>query len=98
MPGIESFYVTFGVQYTGNPETGETHPLGFTKDNYVVIEAPSMEIARGIAAGIFGDKYAFIYDWANFMGDGTYERWYAANLNAHALTIKWVATPQGATE
>jgi hypothetical protein len=93
MPGIEGYYVTFGVQYTSDESTGEVHPLGFTKDNYVVIEAPSMEIARGIAAGIFGDKYAFIYDWPNFMGDGTYDRWYAGNPEAHALTIKWVPAP-----
>lgn len=85
---VEEFYVTFGVQYTGNEETGEVHPLGMTRQAYAVIEAPDLETARAMAFAIFGEKYSFIYDWDNFMGDGTYEKWYAGR--DAALTIKWM--------
>lgn len=87
---LNTYFVTFGVQYTGNPDTGEVHPLGVTKNNYVTIEAPDMEIARGIAHAIFARGYAFLYDEANFMFDGTFERWYS-HEGAHAFAIKWVA-------
>lgn len=86
--GIEEFYVTLGVQYTGNEETGEVHPLGLTKDDYAVIEAPDFATAQRMANAIFQEKYAFIYDWDNFMGDGTYARWYEGK--DAALIIKWV--------
>lgn len=87
--GIESFYVTFGVQYTGSAVTGEVHPLGMTKDNYVVIEAPNYDIAHRIAGAIFGQEWSRLYNWNEFMGDGTFERWYN-KPGAHALTIKWI--------
>jgi hypothetical protein len=90
---IEPYFVTFGVQYTGNPATGDMHPLGMTKDNYVVIEAPSMAMAQRIADAIFGQTYSFLYDSAHFMEDGTYDRWYLDNPDAHALTIKWAEQP-----
>jgi hypothetical protein len=90
--GIEEFYVTFGVQYTGDEETGEVHPFGMTGKDYAVIEAPHLEMARNIAFAIFGQQYSFIYDWDNFMGDGTYERWYAGK--DAALIIKWIQEKQ----
>lgn len=85
---IEPFYVTFGVQYSNDPDRGERHPLGFTKDNYIVIEAPDFAMAQRIAQAILGIKYAFIYDYKDFMEDGTFDRWYNHD-DAHALTIKW---------
>lgn len=87
--GIEEFYVTFGVQYTNDETTGEIHPLGMHGKGYAVIEAPDMETARAMAFAIFDNKYAFIYDWDNFMGDGTFERWYSTQ-EGPLLTIKWV--------
>lgn len=86
---IQRFYVTFGVQYTKDPEHGEQHPLGVTGDNYVIIEAPDEGLARGIANAIFGEKYAFIYDEAHFIDDGSKDRWYA-RYDALAFSIAWV--------
>jgi hypothetical protein len=96
VPKIEPFYVTFGVRYSNDPDRGERHPLGFTKDNYIVIEAPDFAMAQRIAQAILGDKYAFIYDYADFMEDGTFDRWYNHD-GAHALTIKW-AVPSPAVD
>jgi hypothetical protein len=90
--GIEEFYVTFGVQYSLDPERGELHPLGMHKDTYAVIEAPDFATAQRMANAIFQEKYAFIYDWDNFMGDGTYERWYSGK--DAALIIKWIQEKQ----
>lgn len=86
---IYEFYVTFGVQYTEDPTEGELHPLGMTKDNYVVIEAPDLRIAQRIANAIFGEKYAFIYPRSEFIEGGMYERWYADNPRAKALVYRW---------
>lgn len=84
---IERFFVTFGVQYTGTPD-GVPHPLGFTKDDYVVVEAPNYDIAKKIIHAVFADKYAFDYDEENFIHDGTRDRWYKDR--EPTLTIKWV--------
>lgn len=89
MAKIEPFYVTFGVQYTLDPERGETHPLGMHKDGFAVIEAPDFATAQRMANAVFEQKYAFIYDWDNFMGDGTFTKWYA-DQEGPLLTIKWV--------
>lgn len=86
---IHEHYVTFGVQYTGNPETGELHPLGVTKDNYVVIKAPTFAIAQRMADAIFGQQYAFIYDFEDFVADGTRDRWYKHD-DALAFTVEWI--------
>lgn len=87
--GIESYYVTFGVQYTNDETTGEVHPLGMHKDGYALIEAPDMETARAMAFAIFDEKYAFIYDWNHFFGDGTYNKWYWTQAEP-LLTIRWI--------
>lgn len=86
---IHEHYVTFGVQYTGDLTTGEIHPLGVTKDNYVVIEAPSLEVARNMANAIFGQQYSFIYDTDHFVHDGTMARWYSGQ-DAMAFRIAWI--------
>jgi hypothetical protein len=86
---IHEFYVTFGVQYTNDPLTGEPHPLGMHKDGYAVIEAPDLATAQRIANAVFDQQYAFVYDWDDFMGDGTFEKWYS-DQEAPLLTIKWV--------
>lgn len=86
---IEEFYVTFGVQYTKDPEKGEAHPLGMHADGYALIEAPDMATAIRIANAVFEQKYAFLYDWEHFMGDGTFTRWYSTQAEP-LLTIKWV--------
>lgn len=85
------FFVTFGVQYTGDPKTGDVHPLGLSKDNYVVIEAPNFAMAQRIAGAIFEQKYSFIYDEDNFIKDGTRDRWYSHD-GAEALRIAWAST------
>lgn len=85
---IQQFYVTFGVQYTLDPNMGERHPLGMHANTFAVIEAPDMDTAQRIASAIFHDKYAFVYGEDAFMGAGTYERWYEGVTPA--LTIKWV--------
>lgn len=85
---IQRYYVTFGVQYTGDPATGEVHPLGMTRSDYCVVEAPDYKTARGIIQAVFGQQYAFDYDEANFVGDGTKDRWYKDR--EPALTIAWV--------
>jgi hypothetical protein len=87
--GIEEFYVTFGVQYSTDSRYGELHPLGMHKDGYAVIEAPDMATAQRIADAVFGQKYAFIYDRAHFIDDGTFDRWYA-DQEGPLLTLKWV--------
>src|SRR5688572_6648217 len=58
---IHEHYVTFGVQYTGDERNGEIHPLGFTHRQYVVIEAPSLDMAQRIAGAIFGNTYSMCY-------------------------------------
>lgn len=85
---IQEFFVTFGVQY-GDPPEYEQHPLGMHRNGYAVIEAPDLETARRIAAAVFDNQYAFIYDWDNFMGDGTFEKWYSSQ-ECPLLTIKWI--------
>jgi len=81
----ETFYVTFGVQYTQeNP-----HPLGFTGSGWLSIEAPDMEIARGIANGLLGQQYAFIYDAESFFSDPRQvEQWYP---DGELLRLMWVS-------
>jgi hypothetical protein len=86
---IQEYYVTFGVQYSLDPERGELHPLGMHKDGYAVIEAPDFATAQRIASAIFENKYAFIYDWEDFMADGTFARWYS-DQEGPLLTIKWI--------
>lgn len=55
-------YITFGVQYRENPQhPDEEHPLGMFGNGYAVIEAPTREMARGIAVALFGDRWAFDY-------------------------------------
>jgi hypothetical protein len=72
---MDEFYVTFGVQYSKHPEA-DRHPLRMHKGGYAVIEAPDLEAARAIAYETFGDRYAFIYDRANFIDDGTAAKWH----------------------
>lgn len=86
---VQNFYATFGVQYTLDPERGEAHPLGMHKDGYALIQAPDLATARGIANAIFGDKYAFLYPEADFLDDGTFDRWYN-HEGSLLLLIKWV--------
>jgi hypothetical protein len=86
---IHEFYATFGVQYSGDAESGEIHPLGMTRDNYVVIEAPDLRTAQRMADAIFEQSYAFIYPRSTFIDGGMYERWYADKPLARALTIRW---------
>lgn len=59
---IHPYYVTFGVQYTSDPKWGDTHPLGFHHDGYLVIEAPDFGMAQRMADAIFGNTYSMIYD------------------------------------
>lgn len=84
-PTVPEFFVTFGVQYTKH-KSGEPHPLGMHKDGYAVIEAPELETARRIAHAIFDRQYAFIYDYANFVEDGTRDRWHP---DGELLRIAW---------
>lgn len=88
-PVVPEFFVTFGVQFSRSPGA-DRHPLRMHKDGYAVIEAPDMETARKIAYAIFGDKYAFIYDTANFIDDGTAARWHHAG---ELLRIAWLPAP-----
>jgi len=57
---IREWYVTFGVQFGRRPGD-DHHPLGMFSDGYAVIEAPTDEMARGIARAIFGQHWAFLY-------------------------------------
>ncbi len=63
---MELFYVTFGVQYTKNPEYGEPTQRGMHKDGYAVIEAPDEETARAIAKAVFGDEWSRLYTAAEY--------------------------------
>jgi hypothetical protein len=71
---IQEFYVTFGVQYSKH-DGADQHPLGMVKDGYAVIEAPNMEMARRIAAAVFGTAWAFIYG-EEFITDGSAAKWH----------------------
>lgn len=84
---IHEFFVTFGVQYTGDTRNGEIHPLGFTHRQYVVIEAPDLDMAQRIAKAIFGETYSMIYD------DEHYSRKYQPE--GEALRIVWSMPFQG---
>lgn len=85
-PTVPEFFVTFGVQYTLDPERGEQHPLGMHKDGYAVIEAPDMATAQRIADAIFERRYSFIYDYADFVIGGTRDRWHP---DGELLRIAW---------
>jgi hypothetical protein len=56
------------------------------KDGYAVIEAPDIEVARKIAAAIFGTQWAFIYEKADFIDDGTAAKWHHSG---EMLRIGW---------
>ena len=86
---INQYFVTFGVQYTGNEQTGEIHPYGVTHRNYVTIEAPSLAIAQGMAGAMFGTQYAFVYDREHFIDDGTKNKYYR-RPDSEAFKIAWV--------
>jgi hypothetical protein len=84
-PTVPEYFVTFGVQYRKGPD-GVEHPLGMNADGYAVIEAPDMATAQRIADAIFQRQYAFIYDYANFIADGTRDRWHH---EGELLRIAW---------
>jgi hypothetical protein len=83
---IHEHYVTFGVQY----DKPEKHPLGMTKDGYVVIEAPNMETAKRIAHAIFGEYFAFVYDKYRFIDGGMAAKWHHSG---EMLRIAWEWMP-----
>lgn len=57
------FYVTFGVQY-GTGKNQELHPLGFSCDGWVEIEAASEEAARAEAFRLLDRRWSMIYpEW-----------------------------------
>ena len=89
MGEIHEHYVTFGQKYARDEKYGELHPLGMHRDGYAIIEAPDLEMAQKIAGAIFGEQYAFIYDAAHFIEDGTKERWYSHD-DAMPLRIAWI--------
>lgn len=72
---MEDFYVTFGVQYTKHPGATK-HPLRMQSKGWAVIVADRLAEAQDIAHDIFGIRYAFVYDKANFIDDGTAARWH----------------------
>jgi hypothetical protein len=57
------FYVTFGQQYAR-----EEHPAwpGVHPDGWVTIEAPDYDAARERAFTLFGRRWAFLYEAADF--------------------------------
>lgn len=57
--------VTFGTAH--NEEHQNIIPEGSLSEGYVVIEAPNWAIARSIALAVFGQKFAFDYDYQDFM-------------------------------
>lgn len=60
---IKPFYVTFGLKYRPHPEPGApTHPLGMNGSGWATIEAPNVDVARGIALAVFDTDFAFLYD------------------------------------
>jgi hypothetical protein len=93
-----SYYVTFGVQYTGDLTNGEIHPLGVTHHNYVVIEAPDFAMAQRMADAIFQGSYSMIYDEDDFIRGGIRDRWHSRN-DAEAFRVCWsdqkIDTPLG---
>jgi hypothetical protein len=84
-PTVPEFFVTFGVQYRKGPN-GEPHPLDMHADGYAVIEAPDMATAQRIAHAVFDRKYAFIYDYTDFVIGGTRDRWHP---DGELLRIAW---------
>lgn len=63
LTGVPEFRVTFG---TAHNEDHAALNLGVLSEGWVTIEAPNEEIARGIALGIFGPKWAFLYEKDEF--------------------------------
>lgn len=72
---MEEFYVTFGVKHSLHPES-DRHPLRMQSRGYAVVEASDLEAAREIARETLNNQYAFIYDRAHFIDDGTAARWH----------------------
>lgn len=87
---MKEFFITFGVKYAREP-----HPY-FHKANpngYVVVEAPSEDIARRIARAKTANMYAFIYPRDNFDSSyhpkGEIERWvWTKNLETEVETLE----------
>lgn len=82
---IQEFAITFGVQY-GRREDAEQHPLGMHGDEYAVIEAPNVTIARKIAFAVFDEKWGFIYPLAEFLSSPRRDEWHPAG---ESLRIAW---------
>lgn len=60
---MNSYYVTFGVQYAQ-----EIHPSwgGFHPDGWLRVVAEDYQVARAVVTGLLGSKWAFMYEESDF--------------------------------
>ena len=88
MTDIVKIAVTFGVQYSHRSDA-EVHPMGMFSDGYAVIEAPNREIARQMAFAAFDGKFAFDYDYDEFVNDPRTAGWHP---EGELLRIAWMGS------
>jgi hypothetical protein len=86
--------ITFGAQYTRDPERGELHPQGMSKDGYFLIDAPDATTARRLAFLLFGDRWSFDYPAAEFFKEeADVEQWYPEGVLGRAtFTVEGIQT------
>ncbi len=66
---MQTFYVTFGVQYGPDPERHVEHPVlpdlkGST--HWVEVVAEDYESARRLTFDMFGQAWSWLYKWDEF--------------------------------
>lgn len=90
---LETFYVTFGSQYSieAHPFWEKAHPEG-----YLRILAPDELSARAMAFGLLDQRWSMIYTEAEFNVDGEEaQRWYPrGELGLIVSTVAMVTVPR----
>lgn len=86
---IQKFAVTFGVQYSGQPDAPQ-HPLGMLGNGYAVVEAPDGERARALAFAAFGEQWSFYYPLDEFLHHPMRSTWHPLG---ELLRVAW-QTPE----
>lgn len=84
MTDIIAIAVTFGSDHT-HPEISDKK----LADGYMVVEAPTYEMARNIAFAITGGVHAFDYPLDEFLKKERVAEWYPLG---ELLRIKWGTT------
>ena len=81
---LTAIAVTFGSDHT-HPEISDKK----LADGYMVVEAPTYEIARNIAFAITGGVHAFDYPLEEHLAQEKVHEWYPLG---ELLRIKWGST------